>query len=508
MVYLNGLIIVLHVLVATAASWHALLYKRDSRAALGWIAVCVLFPLAGPLLYYMLGINRIESRARLLAGEKARRRFVEFERGSGLSLGGAYADTAPGGPNDKTSLIRAVGAITGQHLVAGHHVDIFYNGEGAYPAMLAAIEQAQDSILLMTYIFETNATGRRFIDALGNAMARGVNVRVVIDGMGEKYSFPRATRLLRRVDVPVCRFNPPKLIPPSLPINMRNHRKIMVVDERISFTGGINIGDRHLVDAPAEKSPVADIHFRITGPIVAQLSSAFNDGWLQAGGTPMAFSELSASSDALGSIDEFDANKLDVDVSDDGLVSAGANTGCFCRVITDGPGEDLDRLALVIETAVSSAQHSIRIMTPYFLPTRALIAALRSAALRGVSVQIVLPENSNLPYVHWATRNMLWELLYYHVEVFYQPPPFAHSKLFLIDDDYALIGSANIDPRSLRLNYELGVEIYDRETTQTLTSHFKNMVGVARPVTLDEVDGRSLIHRTRDSLCWLFSPYL
>ena len=103
---------------------------------------------------------------------------------------------------------------------------------------------------------------------------------------------------------------------------------------------------------------------------------------------------------------------------------------------------------------------------------------------------------------------MLWELLYYHIQVFYQPPPFAHSKLFLVDDDYALIGSANIDPRSLRLNFELGVEIYDQKLVSELTDHFEKTIETSRPVTLDEVDGRSLPVRTRDALCWLFSPYL
>ena len=497
MVYLNGLIIVLYVLAATAGVWHALLYKRDSRAAFGWIAVCVFFPLAGPLLYYTLGVNRVESRARFLGGVQNRRRFIDFERGVGPSVIDERNDATLPESNATSGLRRAVQAITGQPLLAGHQLEILHNGEGTYPAMLAAIEQAQDSIVLMTYIFETNATGRRFIDLLGDAVARGVEVRVVIDGMGEKYSFPRASRLLKRVGVQVRRFNPPKLVPPSLPLNLRNHRKIMVVDQRVSFTGGINIGDRHLVDDPTAKKAVADIHFRITGPIVAQFSAVFDESWLQAGGKPRSVAKQGASGKVTPA-----SNQL----GDDAGLNAGV--GCFCRVITDGPDEDLDRLALVLEAAVSSAKQSIKIMTPYFLPNRALISALRGAALRGVSVQIVLPEKSNLPYVHWATRNMLWELLYYHAEVFYQPPPFAHSKLFLVDDDYALIGSANIDPRSLRLNYELGVEIYDDDTTQTLTRHFKKMVDISRPVSLEEVDGRSLLHRTRDSLCWLFSPYL
>ncbi len=490
MIYLNWLIITLHVLAAAAASWHALLYKRDSRAAFGWIGVCILFPLAGPLLYYLLGINRVENKARLIdrriSGEKPpARRFVDFERGSEL----VSADTGL----DQTGLMRATHAVTGLPLLEGNRVEILHNGEGAFPAMLDAISEARSVIYLATYIFETNKTGREFIEALGKAVGRGVEVRVMIDGMGEKYSRPRATRLLKRAGVQVCRFNPPILIPPSVSFNLRNHRKIMVVDKRIGFTGGMNIGDRHLITDPAIKKPVADIHFAITGPIVEQLRSSFCDSWLRATGQPLPTITMdSATEGPLGGSPE----------------SNSPESNNRCRVIADGPDENLDRLALVLEAAVSSAQRSICIMTPYFLPSRALIGSLRSAALRGVKVQIVLPEENNLPYVHWATRNMLWELLYYKVEVFYQPPPFAHSKLFLVDDNYALLGSANIDPRSLRLNYELGLEVYDRQLVSELTEHFEKTIAVSRPVSLNEVDGRSLPERTRDALCWLFSPYL
>lgn len=477
MTYLNWMIVVLHALTAVVASWHALLYKRDSRAAFGWIGVCILFPLVGPLLYYLLGVNRVENRARLLSGKKPHRRFVDFERGAEPSR---LAELRIGPDNSSTGLARASLAITGQSLVAGNHVAALFNGENAYPPMLAAIDNASESICLMTYIFETNSTGRHFIGALGNAVARGVDVRVIIDGMGEKYSFPRAAHLLKRVGVAVSLYNPPRLLPPTLSINLRSHRKVLVIDNVIGFTGGMNIGDRHLVKEPVVKKPVADIHFALQGPVVAQLRSVFAASWHQA--TRQELPAFAISDKVFGN--------------------------SSCRVIIDGPDENLDRLALVLQAAVTSAQHSIRIMTPYFLPSQALIGGLQSAALRGVNVELILPGLNNLPYVHWATRNMLWELLYYNINVFYQPPPFAHSKLFLVDDNYVLMGSANIDPRSLRLNFELGVEIYDPALSTELNQYVDAVISTARRVTLSEVDGRSLPERTRDAFCWLFSPYL
>lgn len=479
---LETLVITAAVLIPLAAgltaAWHALLYKRDSRAAFGWIGVSLLFPLVGALLYYLLGVNRVESRARYLDGYRRKRRFIEFERGGGLAEATGFLQVQHGPPG----LARAGQVISGQKLTSGNRLCVLHNGDEVYPAMLEAIGGASDSICLTTYIFESNATGREFIDALAAAVIRGVDVRVMIDGLGEKYSFPRATRLLKRAGVAVCRFNPPRLLPPSLSLNLRNHRKILVVDERIAFTGGINIGDRHLVDAPVVKNPVADLHFSVDGPAASDIQRIFQRDWRRKTGEQLPAAEPSSASEHDG--------------------------GSDCRVIADGPDEDLDRIELVLQAAISSAQNAVGIMTPYFLPSRELLGCLQAAALRGVKVRIILPARNNLPYVHWATRNMLWELLYYDIEVYYQPPPFVHSKLLLIDEGYALVGSANIDPRSLRLNYELGMEIYDNKTTAELAEHFQKTLSQSHPVTLEEVDSRSLAQRSRDALCWLFSPYL
>jgi cardiolipin synthase len=137
-----------------------------------------------------------------------------------------------------------------------------------------------------------------------------------------------------------------------------------------------------------------------------------------------------------------------------------------------------------------------------------MIAALQAAALRGVEVTVILPSQNNLRFVHWATRNMLWELLQRGVGVFYQPPPFVHSKLFVVDDHYAQIGSANMDSRSLRLNFEFSIEIYDRSFAEGVSAHIDQVRRRSREVTLEEVDSRSLPEKARDSFAWLFSPYL
>lgn len=474
---LNWVLVTLHVLVVLAASGHALLFKRDPRAALGWIAVCVLFPFAGPFLYFLFGINRVRTRARKL------------ERQSPFRL----ASSRPGGeeplvpmpqklqpPAEYGDLIRVSNPLTRYPILGGNRIETLYNGEQAFPAMLKAIDEAERSLYLSTYIFETGDTGNRFIDGLARATMRGVEVRVIIDGIGEVYSMFRTATLLKKRGVRVARFLPPKLLPPMIHINLRNHRKIMVADGKVGFIGGMNIGDRHLAEAADNPSRVEDAHFRIQGPVVAQIEQTFLEDWGFATGEYLPRTDISAP-------------------------PAGP---AICRTIVEGPNEDFHKLAMILMGAVSAARRRVTIMTPYFLPSRELSGAIQAAALRGVEVEVVLPSKNNLPYVHWATRNTLWELLQLGIRVFMQPPPFVHSKLFIIDDHYCHIGSANIDPRSLRLNFEIVVEVFDRAFAEEVALHVRKRISQSREVTLEEVDNRALPGRIRDAMAWLFTPYL
>jgi len=271
---------------------------------------------------------------------------------------------------------------------------------------------------------------------------------------------------------------PPRLWPPSLSVNLRNHRKILVVDGAEAFTGGINVRDRY-VEGP-DRHRIVDAHFRVLGPVVTQIESVFLRDWQFATGHE---------STAARRIPE----------------PAG---GALCRTIADGPDVQLDRLTALLTGAIGSARRRVAIMTPYFVPPRELVAPLQAAALAGVDVAVILPERNNLPYVHRATRHMLWELLERGVQIYYQPPPFVHSKLFYVDEHYAQIGSANFDPRSLRLNFEMNVEVYDRDTVAVLARHFESVREVSRPITLAEVDERPVVTKAIDGIAWLFSPYL
>jgi cardiolipin synthase len=463
-------------LLAIVTAGHALLSKRDPRAALGWVAVCLLFPIAGPTLYFLFGINRISTRARVLH-KRLPSRLSMRERVESISTDISGQIRVPYPFRD---IITISNAVTRKPLVGGNHLDILINGEQAYPAMLDSIAKANRTCFLASYIFATDRIGRTFIDALGMAADRGVDVRIMLDGIGEWYSLPRAGSLLKKKKIRFERFLPPRLLPPSLSVNLRNHRKFLIVDGLIGYTGGMNISDLHLTAEMDIKKRIADVHFRLQGPIVTQMTQVFLEDWRFCSG------ELPAA----------------------GEPAPEDTSGALCRVIVDGPNEDLDKLATILTGAIHTARQSIRIMTPYFLPSREMISALQIAALRGVEIIIILPAGNNLPFVHWATRSMLWEFLQYGIKIYYQPPPFAHTKLFITDNQYVHIGSANLDPRSLRLNFEFAVEICDEAFGASLLDFFEQIRQKSTALSLQELDSRPLPWKIRDALAWIFSPYL
>lgn len=465
------LVAALATLTLTAfAAGHALLYKRDVRAAIGWVGLVLLVPLVGGLLYLTLGVNRIRRRAAELPQERLR-----------PASGGQPPARAEEVGEPLAALARLGERVNPLPLLAGNRVTPLVNGDEAYPEMLTAIEGAQRSVGLATYIFDRDPVGRRFSQALSRAVGRGVEVRVLVDAVGLRYSWPAMDRELRQAGVPVARFLP-TLLPWRIPYaNLRNHRKLLTVDGKLAFTGGMNLRHGHLL-ADRPRHPVQDLHFRVEGPAVAELQELFARDW------------QFTTREALGGEGWFPP--------------LGAEGPSVARVIADGPDEDLDRLRWTLLGALAVASRSVTVLTPYFLPDQSLITALGVAALRGVEVDILLPERNNLRLVQWAAEAQLWQVLERGCRVRLTPPPFDHGKLMLVDEGWALVGSANWDPRSLRLNFEVGLECYDPELGRRLAGIVAAKRAVAREVTLAELDARPLPVRLRDGLARLLMPYL
>jgi cardiolipin synthase len=459
-------------LAALLASMHALLHKRDSRAATLWIGVIWLMPVFGPILYLVFGVNRIRRRAISL----------RLKKPSGRAIPQNFDEPEHAGAEHLKMLARVVSRVVAQPLTTDNQIQPLVNGDEAFPAMLAAIESAQKSISLSTYIFDNDKSGKQFAAALGRAVARGVAVRVLIDSAGARYSWPSIIHELKRVNVTVARFLPSLAPWRVMTLNLRNHRKLLALDGQIAFTGGMNIR-RGNVLATSPRHPVQDLQFRVEGPLVAQLQAAFANDW--------AFT----TGEALDGEKWFPKPRP-------------TGRGVIARVITDGPDADFDKLRLTLLAALAEAQTSVQILTPYFLPDPVLITALNLAALRGVRVDIILPAKNNLPFVHWASRAMWWQMLERGCRIWLTPPPFDHSKLMIVDEHWVLLGSANWDARSLRLNFELNVECYGREFAHEMAAVLGKKLHGAHEVTLAEADRRSFLIRLRDAIARLFSPYL
>lgn len=455
--------------IALITAGHALLNKRDPKSAFGWIALCIILPLGGPVLYFLFGINRVRQRAQKDYDSKLNRDALT---------------TISDPPGTTFRPLSTVGeSLTDKGLSACTRLDMLENGEQLYPAMIQAINAAQNRILLASYIFDHNSSGLQIADALAAAVNRGVEVKVIIDGLGELMSLPRIGSALKARNIEFARFNPLRLIPPSLNINLRSHRKLLIVDGKLAFTGGQNIGDRHLADRLDNPNRVLDMHFRMQGKIVDDLEWAFWKDWYYCTNTKPSHAFMGCNENA-----------------DDARI--------WSRLILDGPNKHLDKLNNLMLGVISAANSRVLIMTPYFLPTFDIIGALIAAHLRGVKVQILLPGHNNIAPAHWAMQNTLRQLLEAGLDIRYQPAPFVHSKLLLIDDYYTLIGSANIDPRSLRLNYELGVELFSEAVNARVSTYYKHKAKEAVRIRRKDLRNRSLPIRLRDSLAWLFSPYL
>lgn len=463
---------------ALAVTAHVLLRRRPPVSAAAWIGLAWLAPVsAGVLLYLALGINRIERRGRGLR----RRHLPAPDEPACCAIA----------PPQLIPLGRAAARITGRPLLAGNAVAPLLHGDAAYPAMLAAIGGARRSVALSSYIFRDDAVGRAFVAALAAARERGVAVRVLIDGVGGGYFRAAALGRLRAAGVPAARFLHTRL-PWRMPIlNLRLHKKLLIVDGRVGFAGGLNIGAEYRdAGAPgmAPRRPVLarrrrairDTHFRIEGPVVGQMMAAFAEDWVFAAGETLE--------------------------GDTWFAPAAVAGGALARVVVSGPDHTLEHIKLLMMSAIAAARRRVRIVTPYFLPDDALASALALAALRGVAVEILVGARTDHRLVDWAMRDGLLAMAQAGCAVQWGEAPFDHSKLMTVDGAWSLIGSANWDMRSLRLNFELVVEVTDAATAAAVDARIDAMA--RRAASVAALRDRGTATRLRDAAARLLLPYL
>ncbi|THV10652.1 cardiolipin synthase [Rhizobium rhizophilum] len=476
-IYWAETLAVLSVVFGTIAATHAAMTKREVRSALGWVGVIILSPLVGAMIYAVAGINRIR-RATLIS-----RRALELDEiWRSLSLYAVSRETVATQFGARFGQMKLLGdKVTRRPLSSGNHIAMLTTGEETFDGMCWAIEAAEQSIILETYIFDRDAVGLRIADCLIAAHRRGVVVRVIVDAVGARYSVPSIIGYLEEGGVPVAVFNGQVIMGLRLPYaNLRTHRKIMVVDGATAFVGGMNIRAGFVGSDGAR-----DTHFRVTGPVVADILAVAAEDWHFETGEVLLGPEWRV--------------RLDDAVS---------GTGTAIRAVVSGPDTHIETNHRLLLGAFSVAERSIRIVSPYFLPDTTFIAALNTAARRGVQVDVIVPSQNNLAIVARAMMGQFDQILREGCRVHLSTGTFDHSKLMVVDRQWCFVGSSNLDSRSLRLNFEIDLEVYDRVLAEQIEDRIDERLGTAEEMTLESLRARSLPNRIIDRFFWLGSPYL
>ena len=482
-----------HVALFLAVAAHLFRHRRRSDSTLLWLWLTWALPLVGVLLYAMFGVDRVprERWTRTLgrqnriegARQEACDEILPFAYWQ--SIGASRPTAAP--PDEWTrALDRPLVSLSENFpLLDGNEARPLLTGDEAFPLMLEAIRNARHHIHLQSFIIGNDEVGREFLDAVAERARAGVRVRVLYDRFGSSHALWgglfRAYR--HHPNLTVAGWTQSNLFRRQLHFNLRNHRKTLVVDGEIAFTGGVNLNaySRSTPDSHA----IQDYHFRFRGPIVQELQYAFLRDW-----------HVMTDEDPrlLLTSDHFRH-----------LPSAGP---AWARVIPSGPSSERHMAVDLFFNAVNAAREQIFIISPYFLPTDDLLRSLRMAALRGVRVDIVVPQKSNHAYTTWAGRAIYEDLLEDGVRIFERAPPFIHAKAMTVDDRMAIIGSANWDYRSLYSNYETCLTVYDA----TFVTHLKLMMmedlHASQPVDLATFAHRPILHRYFENICGLLTPLL
>lgn len=453
--------------------------RGEPAAMLAWIFAILLLPLLGVVFYILFGSNRIYRKAR-----RRRRRVAHLLRTLGqqaaVQAGEADASTS-GVPAELAAVERIARRVADMPAVGGNHVELYDESIAIYRALEEAILAATDHIHLLFYVWRDDQTGRHFRDLLVEKARQGVHCRVLLDSVGCMRLGRSFTQAWLDAGVKVAFFLPLYRFPKRWSLHLRNHRKIAVIDGHTAFIGSQNIGDEYR-GRLLRLSPWYDAQLCIRGPAVLFLQQVFAEDW------------LFATRETLSEGRYF-------------LRPAPAG-GSIVQVLPSGPDSDVSALGQLLFVAVSSAQRSIHIATPYFVPDEGMRMALTHAAFRGVRVRLVLPTRSDNPLVLWAGRSFYGELLEAGVEIFEFDAGMLHSKIATVDDRWCLLGSANMDIRSFRFNFEASVLVYDAAVAKKLSAVVESHIARSTRVEPHAVYHRSLPAQLVEGAARLFAPLL
>ena len=457
-----------------------ILERRSPVATFAWIGTLAWLPVVGIAVYYFFGPRRLRRRKmRLQASAKriarAARAFderMDDERWSGLARAAMSLGEAPP--------------------LAADDVEVFTEGDAFFDALESAIDEAQEHVHLEFYIYDGDEIGARIRDALVRARKRNVEVRLLLDGIGSVSLSNSFLRPLEAAGGEVAFFNPVSGFRPRM-ANFRTHRKIVVCDGRVGFTGGMNITRDHSARCLKEHA-WRDTQMRFRGPAAGALQRVFLPDWYFATGIP----------EDENAVRFFPLPPATAHQSR----APGATEGTLLQVVSSGPDKDMFAVHQLFFGAIAQAQERVWLTTPYFVPDESTLAALIAAALRRVDVRILVPARSDNLLADMASRSYFPELARAGVKISQYTPQMLHAKTLVVDQDLAIIGTANFDNRSFRLNFEVVAAAYCRKTTAELAGHFERDLLQSSPVRVRDIREKGFVERLGESCARLFSPLL
>ncbi|WP_152219023.1 cardiolipin synthase [Pseudomonas sp. SCB32] len=468
-------LLVLIQLLGIVAAVHAVLTVRTAQGAIAWATSLVFMPLLTLVPYLVFGRSRFDAYigARRQANEEMHVAAAELDWRPWVeeALAARQYDGYKG--------LKAMVGLARMPTLANNQVRLLVNGKASFDAMFEAISAAKKAVLVQFFIIRDDALGQRLAQLLLERAANGVDVFLLYDGIGSHALPGRYVEKLRNGGVQVHAFSTGSGMINRFQVNFRNHRKIVVVDGVRGFVGGHNVGVEYLGEKPP-LSPWRDTHIELRGPAVACLQECFAEDWYWASHTLPTLI----------------------------LPKAYEDSGMLCQVVPSGPADPQETCSLFFVEAINAAMERIWITTPYFVPDEAVAAALRLAVLRGVDVRILLPSRPDHRTVYAASSLYALDAVRAGLRIFRYQPGFLHQKVVLIDHDTAAVGSANLDNRSFRLNFEIMVVTVDegfaQEVEQMLEADFERSV----EMTLDD---RKRLHRLQQlgmRVARLVSPIL
>ncbi len=484
-----GIIVLIHYAIAVVITLFLLSREREPLSTVLWIFLIFSFPVIGVITYWLLSVNRIPApialkrRTHALCDAQSNRalrfasRLNRYEERHRLKT---PPTTTPSIITFNRMFNRA---YTFEPLLTGNAITLLDQPEAAINQMVDAINHAAKHIHLSSFIISDDPAGRTLMQALHQAATRGVTVRVLYDAVGSFKSC--LSGLFRRYPHPNLHVHPFAHKGRFWWLrqeNTRNHRKLLIIDAEQAFTGGVNIHADYF--AIPGHPPIRDHHFHLTGPIVATIQQTFIKDWIFTTGTP-----ITATANLIAEI------------------TSPANQAI--RLVNSGPTEtDYDNANILFTGAIAAAQKSILIVTPYFIPTAEIKRALILAAYRGVTIKILVPKANNHPMIAAASRAYYKKLLKVGIRIFQRHPPFIHTKSLIVDDDLSIVGSANIDPRSMNLNYESNLVVYDSTFADQLKASLATDLAQSDELHYAAWRKRPKYIRIFENLCNLLHPNL